>query len=183
MSGSVRKTTTSLKKVMARSTIAYFVFEELFVLFCIGGTLLLAFVAFAVANPELSPFDTNLNIVSFVLLLVSLTIWGTIFYIAKSIFKGIEKGQSPFNYKHAKQMRFLGCLFVGEFVLSFSIPCAFYAISHIGLFNIGYAASQITSYSVIPIDVNGLIGAVICFVLSTIWHYGTLLQIESDGTF
>lgn len=92
-------------------------------------------------------------------------------------------GRTPFTFVHAKRLKRLGWLFIADFTLSLLIPAAFSIIGQTGPMDIGYIAFQITSSSIASFDLTGLIGAVVCFTLSTIWRYGALLQAESDETF
>lgn len=183
MSSNVKAILDSLEKIRSQSRKARTFFTVLFVIICVGGSLLLSLVAVNIANPGLLPFDTTLNLSSFILLLVSLIVWAIFFLVVRSIFNEIGAGRSPFTFKLAKQIKLLGFLFIADFLLSLLIPPAFSAMGQIGALNVGYMASQVASYSVLSIDIKGLIGAVVCLALSTAWRYGALLQAEADETF
>ena len=73
----------------------------------------------------------------------------------------------------------LGCFLTG-FVLGILISSGFVSVANAGGFHIGLASDESANYSVISIDVKSVVGAVVCFSLSSVWKYGALLQADSD---
>lgn len=183
MPGNMQEIVDSLKRIRSLSLKAQLLFTILFILFCVGGFIMLCLAAFNLANPGLLPFETTLELDSFALLFVSLAVWSVFFLTARSIFKEMGAGRTPFTFVHAKRLKRLGWLFVADFILSLLIPAAYSIIGQPGSLDAGYIVFQITSSSIASFDLTGLIGAVVCFTLSTIWRYGALLQAESDETF
>ena len=183
MSETMGRIADSLEKVRSQCGKARLLFTILFVVFCIGGAFAMVLGTINLASPGLLPFDTRINGATYVLLLVDLVSNGALFLIARSIFGTIAAGRTPFTFQHAQRLKLLGCLFVAVFVLNLLVPPAFSMMSEVEGLTLGIMSSQAASYSVISIDIKGLIGAVACFALSTVWRYGALLQAEEDGTF
>ena len=56
----------------------------------------------------------------------------------------------------------------------------FVSVVDAGGVHVGLASDQLTDYPIVPIDVKSVVGAVVCFSLSSVWKYGALLQADSD---
>ena len=183
MPESMERIAASLEKVRSQCSKARLLFSILFVALCIGGAFVMVLATVNLACPGMLPFETRINGATYVLLMASLVSNGAFFLIARSIFGTVAAGRTPFTLQHAKRIKLLGCLFVADFLLNLLVPLAFSMMSEVGSLTLGIMSSQAASYSVISIDIKGLIGAVVCFALSTVWRYGALLQAEEDGTF
>ena len=183
MSDTMERIAVALEKVRGQCRRARLLFTILFVAFCVGGAFAVLLATINLAFPGLLPFETHVNGATYVLLLASLVSSGAFFLIARGIFGAVAAGRTPFTFQHAKRIRLLGWLFVADFILNLAVPPAFSMMAEAGGLSFGIMASQAASYSVISIDIKGLIGAVVCFALSAVWRYGALLQAEEDGTF
>ena len=76
---------------------------------------------------------------------------------------------SPFTIAHANQIRIIAWLFLTGFVLGILISSGFVSVANAGGFHIGLASDESANYSVISIDVKSVVGAVVCFSLSSVW--------------
>lgn len=98
----------------------------------------------------------------------------------RSIAKDVACGCSPFTIAHASQIRVVAWLFVAGFVLGILASPGFVSVVDAGGVHVGLASDQLTDYPIVPIDVKSVVGAVVCFSLSSVWKYGALLQADSD---
>lgn len=71
-------------------------------------------------------------------------------------------------------------MFVLGFVLGILVSPDFAEIVQVGALDFGLTSGQIGRYPTIPIDVKSVVGAIVCFSLSSVWKYGALLQADSD---
>ena len=71
-------------------------------------------------------------------------------------------------------------MFVVSFALNLFISPDFIEMIHVGNADIGLVSDQVRRYPTLPLDVKSVVGAVVCFSLSSVWKYGALLQADSD---
>ena len=134
---------------------------------------------FLVAFVFVCVFDVS-YLMQLTLSLLDFAIYGVILLVMRSIAKDVAQGRSPFTIAHANQIRIIAWLFLTGFVLGILISSGFVSVANAGGFHIGLASDESANYSVISIDVKSVVGAVVCFSLSSVWKYGALLQADSD---
>lgn len=71
-------------------------------------------------------------------------------------------------------------MFVAGFALNAFVSPGFVEMMSIGELELGLSSDQAGRYPTIPIDVKSVVGAIVCFSLSSVWKYGALLQADSD---
>lgn len=92
----------------------------------------------------------------------------------------MARGESPFTLKHAQRICLLGWMFVAAVVIEAITSPGFVSIV-IGPFSLINSPQAMFEEPTIPLDMGGILGAIVCFALSSIWRYGALLQKQSEG--
>ena len=112
--------------------------------------------------------------------LLDFAIYGAILLAMRGIAKDVALGRSPFTIMHANQIRIIAWLFLAGFFLGIATSPGFVSIADVGDLHVGFASDQAIEYPVFHLDVKSVVGAVVCFSLSSVWKYGALLQADSD---
>lgn len=107
-------------------------------------------------------------------------VYGVMLLVMRSIAKDVARGRSPFTFAHAKHIKIIAWMFVVGFILNIFISPDFVELLHVGELNLGVASDQLGRYPTIHLDAKSLVGAIVCFSLSSVWKYGALLQADSD---
>jgi len=93
-----------------------------------------------------------------------------ILYVASFIFKGISRGNSPFEKKNAEKIKIISYLMVALGVL---VPLLQFLIVYIFIGGI---------YTSVAINLENIVFAAVFFCLALIFEYGAELQQQSDET-
>lgn len=112
-----------------------------------------------------------------------LSILVMVFWVASNIFKDISRGRSPFTLKNAKRITYLGWAMILIAVVELIVSPGFFAAVHAPGFDVAAILTDDAESLLIPVDVKPIVLAFICFGLSCIFEYGSLLQQVSDETF
>ena len=178
MTKSIRKIEKALAKLEVLGSRLSCLFLVAFVFVCVFVALfLVAKVSDFAGSGE--ALDVS-YLIQLTLSLLDFAIYGVILLVMRSIAKDVAQGRSPFTIAHANQIRIIAWLFLTGFVLGILISSGFVSVANAGGFHIGLASDESANYSVISIDVKSVVGAVVCFSLSSVWKYGALLQADSD---
>lgn len=153
-------------------------FLVLFILMCFSMTVFIFFEVYGYANSSTVP-DPYV-VFQFVSSMLISSVYAVMLLVMRSIAKDVARGRSPFTIVHAKQIKFMAWMFVVGFVLNIFISPDFVELMHVGELNLGVASDQLGRYPTLHLDAKSLIGAVVCFSLSSVWKYGALLQADSD---
>ena len=95
------------------------------------------------------------------------------------IFTGMGRGESPFNKTRVRQLQILGLLFILAAISNiFIAPGAEVGVQS-GDFVMSFYSSQ-PANGAPDLDINSWLIAIVCFMLSMIFKYGTLLPQETD---
>lgn len=106
-------------------------------------------------------------------------IWGAGALILRAVSVDMARGASPFTVQHARSIRLMGWLLLLEAVLELAFSPGFLSIA-LGAFQlVGFPGRMVEAAS-IPIDAGVILGAIVCFSMSAIWHYGALLQEQTE---
>ena len=111
--------------------------------------------------------------------LLSVFSGGFILFLIKQIVRDIGKGNSPFSVKHIRQIRLLGVVFLVIMVCNLFIAPS----QNVGVQN---GDAQMFLYSgsnnagSMKIDMSSFISAIVCFVLSVVFKYGSTLENETN---
>lgn len=175
----IRETLASVTSACRK---AYLVFTVIFVAYCIIAICFFTLFIISASQPQaVTALVSSAGILSIASMLLSLSITGISLFVIRSIFKDIAAGESPFNLIHARQIKAVAWLFVADIAIGTVFSPEFASVvSAGGFFDVGYVSGGGYDPSVIPVDVRGVAGAVVCFSLSLIWRYGSLLQREED---
>lgn len=120
------------------------------------------------------------RVLQFVSTSIDYVIYGAMLLVMRSIAKDVASGNPPFTLSHANQIKAIAWMFVLGFVLGILVSPDFAEIVQVGALDFGLTSGQIGRYPTIPIDVKSVVGAIVCFSLSSVWKYGALLQADSD---
>jgi len=154
------------------------VFLVLFVAMVVSMTVLIFLEVFGYAYSSASPNPyAAFQFVSFMLIS---SVYAVMLLVMRSVAKDVALGRSPFTFSHARQIKIIAWMFVVGFVLNIFISPDFVELMRVGEFNFGVASDQLGRYPTIHLDVKSVVGAVVCFSLSSVWKYGALLQADSD---
>lgn len=96
------------------------------------------------------------------------------------IFKDLSQRVSPFTMTQAKRITAIGILLLVDVVVEFAISLNSPAIAALQEFQIGYQAPYMTGN--VYINLTFIVAALICFSLSYVFRYGSLLQWMTDET-
>lgn len=153
-------------------------FLVLFVGFCIS---LVVFVALKVLSYAMASKTPDLYAVfEFVSSILLNMVYALILLVMRSVANDVARGRSPFTVAHANQIKAIAWIFVAGVVLNIFVSPDFVELVRFGEFDLGLVSDQLGRYPVIHIDVKSLVGAIVCFSLSSVWKYGALLQADSD---
>lgn len=145
-------------------------FSIMFVLVCMSVALFLLLEAMDFAGTgELPNLALIMQLIS---TLLDFVIYGAMLLVMRSIAKDVACGCSPFTIAHASQIRVVAWLFIAGFVLGILASPGFVSVVDAGGVHVGLASDQLTDYPIVPIDVKSVVGAVVCFSLSSVWKYG-----------
>lgn len=178
MTKSMQKIGETLAKLEVLGSRLSVLFSIMFVLVCMSVALFLLLEAMDFAGTgELPNLALIMQLIS---TLLDFVIYGAMLLVMRSIAKDVACGCSPFTIAHASQIRVVAWLFIAGFVLGILASPGFVSVVDAGGVRVGLASDQLTDYPIVPIDVKSVVGAVVCFSLSSVWKYGALLQADSD---
>lgn len=153
-------------------------FLVLFIVLCTYLVVLVTLEIFSYASTSTIP-DPYVAFQFATSILMS-AVYGAMLLVMRSVAKDVARGRSPFTFEHAKQIKIIAWMFVVGFILNLFISPDFIEMMHIGEVDLGFVSDQARRYPTVHLDAKSLIGAVVCFSLSSVWKYGALLQADSD---
>ena len=171
----IEEALTKLESLGAKLSILFsvaFVFVVLSVVFC----LVVEALHFSDSGQALEP----MRLMQLISTLLDFAIYGAILLAMRGIAKDVALCRSPFTIMHANQIRIIAWLFLAGFFLGIATSPGFVSIADVGDLHVGFASDQAIEYPVFHLDVKSVVGAVVCFSLSSVWKYGALLQADSD---
>lgn len=174
----MRRIEESLTKMRAFSSKLSALFSILFVAVCISLMAVLSLEVVRCAT--MSTVPDAARILQLVSTLIDYMIYGAMLLVMRSIAKDVAHGSSPFTIVHANQIKAIAWMFVLGFILGIIVSPDFAEIAQIGALDFGLTSGQLGRYPTIHLDVKSLVGAIVCFALSSVWKYGALLQADSD---
>lgn len=178
-----KKINLSLNRVVERSKKIYIAISLLFVLLCIGAAFYVAAMIAAFILPDVFVLSSPFDVFQFGSAVLFVAVFAITLWIASMIFKDIASGKSPFTNDNIKRLRRLCWLMVLAALAGAVISPGFFTAVRFPGFNFGYEASDSMQLISIPIDIKLLVAAGVCYGLSCIFEYGSLLQSLSDETF
>lgn len=178
MTKSTRKIEESLSKMQTLGSRLSVLFLVLFIAVCASlvGLVFLDILGYTASSTVPDPY-TAFQFASSALVSA---VYAVMLLVMRSVAMDVAFGRSPFTFVHAKQIKLIAWMFVIGFILCLFISPNFIEMMHVGEFDIGLVSDQIRRYPTIHIDVKSLVGAIVCFSLSSVWKYGALLQADSD---
>lgn len=153
-------------------------FLFLFVGLCISLVLFVALEVFSYAMSSKIP--DPYTVFEFVSSMLINVVYAAILLVMRSVANDVARGRSPFTVAHANQIKVIAWMFVAGVVLNMFISPDFIELVHFGGFDLGLVSDRLGRYPVISLDAKSLVGAIVCFSLSSVWKYGALLQADSD---
>lgn len=112
-----------------------------------------------------------------------LSVFTVVLWGASGIFKDISRGRSPFTSKNIKRITYLGWSMILVLVAELIVSPGFFSAMHVPGFDVAVVLTDDSERLLIPVDIKPIVIAFICFGLSCIFEYGSLLQQVSDDTF
>ena len=171
----IEESLSKMRKLGARLSV---VFLALFIGLSIYLTVLVTLKVFSCVS-SLTPPDPYVMFQFGVSVLMS-AVYGVMLLVMRSVAKDVAKGRSPFTFEHAKHIKIIAWMFVVGFILNIFISPDFIEMMHVGDVELGFVSDQVRRYPTIHLDAKSLVGAIVCFSLSSVWKYGALLQADSD---
>lgn len=174
----MRRIEESLSKMQALGSRLSVLFLVLFILICVSLVVLivLEIISYVVSSSTPEPYAAF----QFGSSILMNAVYGVMLLVMRGVAKDVARGRSPFTFEHARRIKIMAWMFVAGFVLNIVISPDFIQMTHIGALDLGLVSDQIGRYPTIHLDVKSLVGAIVCFSLSSVWKYGALLQADSD---
>lgn len=177
MAKSIQQIEESLKTMRELGQRLKLFFTVLLVMIGVCTAIVIATVVSMIADGSVSDLS---HTVSIIVPPAYLLICGTGAMVLRGMGCDMEKGESPFTLKHARNIRVLGWTFVVVTAIELIVSPGFMSIA-VGPFSLINAPQAMFEELTIPLDMGGILGAIACFSLSAIWRYGALLQRQSEG--
>nr|WP_255466648.1 hypothetical protein [Eggerthella hominis] len=174
----MRRIEDSLAKMKAFSSKLSTLFLVMFIAVCV--TSIAVFLLEIIRCVTMSTVPDLARILQLASALINYVIYGVMLLVMRSIAKDIAHGKPPFTIAHAIQIKVIAWMFVAGFILGILVSPDFAEIAQIGSLDFGLTSDQVGRYPSIHLDIKSLVGAIVCFSLSSVWKYGALLQADSD---
>lgn len=146
------------------------------------GYLALAALVFALMTVSPGGFlsDGMMFLLKGIPLIITLGIGFFILFTIAQIFKSLSQKASPFTTKQTQRIAAIGLLLLADAVIEFLISLVESTTVNAGGMTVGFVNSAPTGS--VYINMTFIIAALICFCLSYVFRYGSLLQWLSDET-
>lgn len=176
MENSAQKIDKSIQKMMALGRRLAIMFTALLVALCCCSLVVVISIGLMAAQGNI--YDPS-KMVSVVAPLKYLMISGGATWALRGISVDMTRGESPLIFSHARRILIIGWLFVVAAVGDLLFLPRFLSIV-IGPFDLLGNAYSMFENLTLPIDIGAVLGAACCFLASAIWHYGALLQDQTE---
>lgn len=174
----MRRIEDSLSKMRALGSRLSVLFLVLFVALCASSAVLIVLEVLSYISTATAP-DPYV-VFQFISSMLMSVVYGVMLLVMRGVAKDVSRGRSPFTFSHARHIKIIAWMFVVSFALNLFISPDFIEMIHVGNADIGLVSDQVRRYLTIHLDVKSVVGAVVCFSLSSVWKYGALLQADSD---
>lgn len=170
----------SLARLISISAKLKILLKIAFVLSCVFGIGYLVLVTISFMLPGVFPIELPLGSYEIFPVLFFFLITCCALWIAYCIFGEIANGSTPFSARNAKRIRLVGWILIAEAALELVVSPGFFSLINIQGFDVGFIPQSGITYPVLPINIQALVFAGVCFSLALIFEYGSLLQRLAD---